>query len=124
MIHRVRPSRVVAKALRHMKMAYWRFRNPWPALLLDGASMAAEAQQVIWLRLWKLGFGTGDVGRELWLMTSEKAVAFVQAHVSGASALIKGRKDHIAARQAMAVYRKRVRANLRRLRRRRLRLFR
>ena len=52
-------------------------------------------------------------------MASEKPAAFLDAHLAGASALARGSKDHVAAKRAVGVYRKKVRANLRRLRRKR-----
>jgi hypothetical protein len=55
------------------------------------------------------------------LMTSEKPVAFVNAHLAAAAALAKGSKDHVAAKHALRVYREAVRANVRRLRRNRAR---
>jgi len=48
-----------------------------------------------------------------------RRAAFTNAHLAAAAALAKGSKDHVAAKQALRVYRKAVRANLRRLRRKR-----
>jgi hypothetical protein len=98
-------------------MSRIRARNPWLGVAFDAAQMATEAQQVIWLRLMKVSSGARDVRDEIRLMTGEKPAAFLDAHVAAASAFASGSKDHVAARRALAVYRKKVRANLRRLRR-------
>ncbi len=71
------------------------------------------------LRLAKLGRGAGDLPQEIQRMTSEKPAAFANAHLAAAAALARGNKDYIAAKQALRVYRRAVRANLRRLRRKR-----
>ena len=114
-----RTTRFLAKLWRDLAMARSRARNPWLALAFDSSKMATEAQQVILLRLRKLGCGAVDCQQEIQLMTSEKPAAFTNAHLAAAAALAKGSKDHVAAKQALRVYRKAVRANLRRLRRKR-----
>jgi hypothetical protein len=81
--------------------------------------MATEAQHVMLLRLTELGCRAGDSRQEIQRMISEKPVAFANAHLAAAAALAKGSKDHVAAKQALRIYRKAVRANLRRLRRKR-----
>jgi hypothetical protein len=106
-----------AKLWRGMTIARRPVRNPWRALASSAAEITIEAQQVIWLRLARLGCGAGDLHKEMWLMTAEKPAAFIDAHVAAASALRLDVENHVAAERALAVYRKKVRANLRRLRR-------
>jgi len=112
-------SRFLASLWRDLTMARSRARNPWLALAFESSKMATEAQHVILLRLTKLGRGAEDCQQEIQLMTSEKPTAFTNAHLAAAAALAKGSKDHVAAKHALRVYRKAVRANLRRLRRKR-----
>jgi hypothetical protein len=114
-----RKLKAVANVWHHIRMARLRARNPWLGVAFDAAQMATEAQQVIWLRLMKVSGGARDVRDEMRLMAGEKPAAFLDAHLAAASAFASGRKDHVAAKQALAVYRKKVRANLRRLRRKR-----
>ena|SRR5256885_13571172 len=114
-----RMSHFLTKGWRNIMRARSRARNPWLTLAFDSAKMATEAQHVILLRLSKIGNGAGDLQQEIQLMTSEKRVAFVNAHLAAAAALAKGSKDHVAAKHALRIYREAVRANLRRLRRNR-----
>ena len=114
-----RMTRFLKKGWRNILKARSRARNPWLALAFESSKMATEAQHVILLRLTKLGCGAENCQQEIQLMTSEKPAAFTNAHLVAAAALAKGSKDHVAAKQALRVYRKAVRANLRRLRRKR-----
>jgi hypothetical protein len=77
--------------------------GPWFNL----AMLAAESQQVIWLRLAKLGAGGSDVGTEAHLMVTEKLAAATDA----AGRLMMGASPDSVVRG----YRKKVRANMRRL---------
>ena len=88
--------------------------NNWIALTLDAARLGLEAQQVVALRLMHLAAGGPTVGAEAQRMVSEKAAAFVEAQIAIAAALARG-SGHGAARQALGCYRRRVRANARRL---------
>jgi hypothetical protein len=112
-----RMNRFFRKVWRDLAMTRSRARRPWVALAFDSARMATEAQHVVLLRLNKLGCGAGDSRQEIQRMTSEKPAAFANAHLAAAAALAKGSKDHVAAKQALRTYRRAVRANLRRLRR-------
>jgi hypothetical protein len=114
-----RMSRFFGKVWRDLAMTRSRSRRPWVALAFDSARMATEAQQVMLLRLTRLGCGAGDSRQEIQRMTSEKPGAFANAHLAAAVALAKGSKDHVAAKQALRIYRRAVRANLRRLQRKR-----
>jgi hypothetical protein len=76
---------------------------PWFNL----AMLAAESQQVIWLRLMKLGAGGAGAQREASLMLSEKMAA--ATHATGR--LMMGASTD----SVVSGYRKKVRANARRL---------
>ena len=112
-------SRFFRKLWRDLSMTRSRARRPWVALAFNSARMATEAQHVMLLRLTKIGFGAGGSWQEIQRMTSEKPAAFANAHLAAAMALATGSKDHVAAKQALRVYRRAVRANLRRLQRKR-----
>jgi len=82
-------------------------RTPMATPWMNIAMLAAESQQVIWLRLLKLAAGGAAASHEAERMTSEKVFAAAQAAQSqllGASAnkLVSG-------------YRKKVKANAKRL---------
>ena len=84
--------------------------SPWLRLSLDATMLAAEAQTVIGLRLMMLGAGGNAAQAEAHRMVAEKSRAFVEA----ATTLAMGGTAHTV----VAGYRKHVRANARRLRRR------
>lgn len=71
------------------------------------AMLAAEAQQVIWLRCLKLATGGAAARTEARRMTSEKVITAAQAAV--------GAMTGDAPAKTVRRYRKRVRANRRRL---------
>jgi hypothetical protein len=77
--------------------------RPWYNLMMLGA----ESQQVIWLRLMKLAAGGTAAQNEARLMLSEKVSA---AHQAGEHILRGGSADSV-----VRGYRKKVRANVRRL---------
>jgi len=77
--------------------------GPWINLTM----LAAESQQVIWLRLAKLGGGGAAAGTEASLMVSEKLAAATDA----AGRLMMGASPDSVVRG----YRRKVRANVRRL---------
>jgi len=76
---------------------------PWYNLMMLGV----ESQQVIWLRLMKLAAGGAGAQTEARLMVSEKISA---AHQAGERILGGGSADSV-----VRSYRKKVRANVRRL---------
>ena len=84
--------------------------GPWIRLSLDATMLAVEAQTVIGLRLMMLGAGGTAAQAEAHRMVAEKTSAFVEA----ATTLASGGTAHTV----VAGYRKHVRANARRLRRR------
>jgi hypothetical protein len=83
----------------------------------EAMSFAIACQQVIALRLFRMALGGAAAKREARRMVSEKAAAAVRAQFAAAQALPGGGLSGAAA-AAKAVYRKAVRANGRRLRRR------
>jgi hypothetical protein len=80
---------------------------PWAKLTLDTALLAMEAQTVIGMRLSQIAMGRGTAA-ETQLMVTEKMLALVEA----AGTVAMGGSAHKVVRG----YRKRVRANVRRLR--------
>lgn len=96
-------------------MAAWHVSPPWGGLVSQAASLCLEAQQVIALRLAQLASGRGS-HREVVRMVIEKPAAFAAAQMEAALALAHGSKGQIAAGRALRVYRRKVRANRKRLR--------
>ena len=90
-------------------------RNPtfWD-LSLDTFTLGLEAQQVIALRLAKFATGGDPHGHEAQRMIFEKAEAAVDAHIGMVHALTTGTVE-LAPCRAIAIYRRKVRANRRRL---------
>ncbi len=81
---------------------------PFMKLTLDTALLAMEARTVSGIRLPQLGTGRGTAA-ETQLMVTEKMLAFVEADATVAT----GGSAHTM----VSGYRKRVRANVKRLRR-------
>jgi hypothetical protein len=79
--------------------------NTWCALSLQAARLGWEAQSVI----------RTAHDAEARRMVTEKVAAFAEAQAAAAGAAIKGGKDHHVAKKVLGVYKKRVRANRRRL---------
>ncbi len=69
--------------------------------------LAAESQQVIALRMMKLAAGGASANDEVQLMTSEKVTAMTEA---GAKLMAGGSADSV-----VSDYRRKVRANIKRL---------
>jgi hypothetical protein len=93
-------------------------RHPW-TVWLEATSFGAEAQWVIALRMIRLATGGAVAASEAQRMLSEKVVANMQAQFAACMALAAGRQIQGAARAAAKPYKKAVRANCRRLTRRR-----
>ncbi|MDQ2859335.1 MAG: hypothetical protein M3T55_01110 [Pseudomonadota bacterium] len=89
-------------------------RNPWLSLTLDAMRLGMEAQSVIGLRMAKAAWGGAAAQDEAELMVSEKAKAAIDAQVVMVSSLMTG-QGHLGPARAMALYRRRVLANQRRL---------
>ncbi len=81
---------------------------PWIKLATDTTMLAAEAQAVIWTRLSQAAMGRGSSAENL-LMVTEKITAFTEA----AAILAAGGSAH----KVIKGYRRKVRANAKRLRR-------
>lgn len=92
--------------------------NPWLTLTLNTFKLSIEAQSVIALRMLRLAAGGARGQAEAQRMVTEKAAAAAQAQIAAAAALLSGREHHVAAGRALRIYKKRVRANKRRLSRR------
>jgi hypothetical protein len=88
--------------------------NPWVVLSMRAVQLSWEAQNVIALRMLRLASGDVRGQAELNRMVVEKITA-VEAQVAAGAAMMTGRKDHVIAGNALAVYKNRVRANRRRL---------
>ena len=89
-------------------------KNPWLDLTFRTLQLGAEAQTVMALRMMKLAAGGAAATTESQLMVTEKieAAAAAQAHL--AVSLMTGAGAQ-GARRAVAHYRRKVRANRRRL---------
>jgi hypothetical protein len=79
----------------------------WMKLAVDTSMLALEAQQVIGLRLMKLTLGGPVATREANRMVAEKVIAFEEAAAKVATGS--------TTRSVVKGYRKKVRANRRRL---------
>ncbi|PVE21286.1 hypothetical protein DC522_27420 [Microvirga sp. KLBC 81] len=80
----------------------------WAKLAMETNRLAVESQIVIWTRLTQIALGRGTPAESM-LMVTEKVAAFAEASVTVAS----GGSAH----KVIKGYRKRVRANVQRLRR-------
>jgi hypothetical protein len=89
-------------------------RNPWLSLSQDTMMLGLEAQSVIGLRLLKAVMGGEPAQREVALMFTEKAQAIIDAQLVLAESALAG-EAHLGPGRAVALYRKRVQANQRRL---------
>jgi len=92
---------------------------PWPTMAFanmafQGTMLAIEAQQVIALRLLKMAMGGPNLHKEAALMVSEKLETMAEGgHMMVAAAL--GGKQDLGADKVVQLYRRKVRANRRRL---------
>lgn len=89
--------------------------NPWLALASQAALVGWEAQQVIALRLMRIAGGGASGQAEAERMVTEKFAAAVEAQAAAVAGVIEGGSAHRAGKKALGVYKKRVRANRRRL---------
>ena len=89
--------------------------NPWLDLSFKAFQLGLEAQSVIALRMMRLASGGARAQAEARRMVVEKATATAEAQLAATTAALAGSKDHVIAEKAMKVFRKRVRANKRRL---------
>jgi hypothetical protein len=91
--------------------------NPWLDLSFKAFQLGLEAQSVIALRM-RLASGGPRAQAEARRMVIEKATATAEAQLAATTAALAGSKDHVIAGKALKVFKKRVRANKRRLSRR------
>jgi hypothetical protein len=89
--------------------------NAWCTLSLQTARLGWEAQNVIALRLMRMAAQPARSQTEARLMVTEKVAALGEAQAAAATAVIKGGKSHRVAKKVLGIYKKRVRANRRRL---------
>ena len=87
----------------------------WCSLSLRTAQLGWEAQSVIALRLMRLAVLGSGSQTEARRMITGKVAALAEAQSGAAAAVIKGGKSHRVAKKVLGVYKKRVRANKRRL---------
>jgi hypothetical protein len=90
---------------------------PLFALTANALRLGLEASEVISLRLIQAAFGEAGASGEARLMITEKAKAAIDAHFLIAQSVLAG-EAHLAPERAVALYRRRVQANRRRLTRR------
>lgn len=81
----------------------------------DAARFGWDAQDVIAMRMMRVGAGKRGHEEEMQRMISEKSQAFVEAQIAYATALMTGASPLAAWAEAEAPYRRRVSANRRRL---------
>jgi hypothetical protein len=83
---------------------------------LDNVRFAAEVQHVMASRIGMLTTGDARHATETVRMFSEKAAALAEAQMEAAAAIVTGQAMHVTMRRCFAPYRRRVRANSKRLR--------
>ena len=81
----------------------------------ESMRFAAEVQHVMALRMLRLTAPTARAGREATRMVTEKVSALGEAQLAAAAALISGHDVPTTLARAYVPYRRRVRANYRRL---------
>lgn len=89
--------------------------NPWISFGIKAWQIGLEAQSVIALRMLRLAAGGAHAEAKSSRMVTEKMLAAGEAQMAATMATIRGHKNHVVAGKALNVYRKRVRANRRRL---------
>ena len=90
--------------------------NPWLSVGLDAWSLGAEASAVMGLRMIRLAAGGAAAEAEARRMVTEKVEAALALQALALSGGL-GTTAHGAAAKSMAHYRRKVRANRRRLQR-------
>lgn len=91
--------------------------SKWFDLAAESWRLGLEAQTVVGLRLAKLAVGDAAAAAEAQRMVTEKVMAAAEAQTAAATALLTGQARHTPKR-TLALYRRKVRANRRRLSRR------
>jgi hypothetical protein len=91
--------------------------NGWWELSFQAARLGWEAQSVIALRMMRLATQSPGRQTEARHMVTEKVAALTEGQATAAAAVIKGASAPRVAKKVLGVYKKRVRANRRRLKR-------
>ena len=91
-----------------------RSRNPWPGIGLSAWSLGLEASMVVGLRSLKIAAGGAAGEAEARLMVAEKVEAGVALQQMSLTGQL-GASPQAAAAKTLAHYRRKVRANRRRL---------
>ncbi len=94
--------------------------NSWFELAADSWRLGLEAQTVVGLRLAKLATGDAAAAAEAQRMVTEKVMAAAEAQTRAAADMLSGRSD-LTPKRTLALYRRKVGANRRRLSRKRRR---
>jgi hypothetical protein len=89
--------------------------NDWCALSVQAARLGWEAQGVMALRVMRMAAQPAHSQTEARRMVTEKVAALGEAQAAATAAVIRGGKSHRVAKKVLGVYKKRVRANRRRL---------
>ena len=97
-----------------MSSAYRMWSN-WFALSSQTALLTLEAQSVIALRLMRIAAGGALAQSEMTRMVTEKVHALGEAQTAAAVGSVTGRTSRHITKKVVGVYKKRVRANRRRL---------
>ena len=90
------------------------YANPWARLTLDMMTLGAEASGVMALRMMKLAAGGQAATAEAQLMVAEKVRAAAEVQAQAWTDALSG-KSRLTPKRAVRLYRKKVRANRRRL---------
>ena len=89
--------------------------NPWFDVALKAIQLGVEANNVIALRMVRLAAGGALAQNEAQRMVMEKFAAVAEMQTTVAAGLLNGHEDHVVATKALGAFKKRVRANKRRL---------
>jgi N-acyl-D-aspartate/D-glutamate deacylase len=90
--------------------------SPWLGLGLDAWSLGVEAAAVVGLRTLKIAAGGPSAAEEARLMVDEKVAAGLALHAKAVSGAL-GTSPASVAKSTISHYRRKVRANRRRLQR-------
>jgi hypothetical protein len=92
--------------------------NPWFPLIFKTVQLGVEAQSVIALRMMRFAAGGAAGPAEARRMIADKIAAGFEAQAVAVSSVASGHKNTVVAGKVLRVFKKRVRANKRRLSRR------
>jgi len=90
--------------------------NPWFRMASHAAFLMWDAQQVMALRMMRIASGGGRATREANTMIAEKAIAALEAQSAAVTGILAGKSPPAVGEGMLRVYKKRVKANRRRLR--------